>query len=60
MASGNLRFEKVNTFLKFYKRSKFIYLEIEVPNINLLHSRKKEGTPTFCDSMDGTGKQYTE
>ena len=20
------------------------------------HSRKKEGTPTFCDSMDGTGE----
>ena len=22
----------------------------------ILHSRKKEGTPTFCDSMDGSGE----
>ena len=24
----------------------------------ILHSRKKEGTPTFCHSMDGTGEYY--
>ena len=24
----------------------------------ILHSRKKEGTPTFSDSMDGTGEYY--
>ena len=26
----------------------------------ILHSRKKEGTPTLCDSMDGTGKHYAK
>ena len=25
-----------------------------------LHSRKKEGTPTLCDSMDGTGERYAK
>ena len=24
----------------------------------ILHSRKKEGAPTFCDSMDRTGEHY--
>ena len=24
------------------------------------HSRKKEGTPIFCDSMDGTGEYYAK
>ena len=24
------------------------------------HSRKKEGTPTFCNSMDGTGEYYAK
>ena len=24
----------------------------------ILHSREKEGAPTFCDSMDGTGEYY--
>ena len=26
----------------------------------ILHSRRKEGTPTLCDSMDGTAKHYTK
>ena len=26
----------------------------------ILCSRKKEGTPTLCDSMDGTGEYYAE
>ena len=26
----------------------------------ILCSRKKEGTPTFCDSMDGTGEYYAK
>ena len=26
----------------------------------ILHSRKKEGTPTFCGSMDGTGEHYAK
>ena len=26
----------------------------------ILHSRKEEGTPTFCDSMDGTGEYYAK
>ena len=26
----------------------------------ILYSRKKEGAPTLCDSMDGTGKQYAK
>ena len=26
----------------------------------ILHSRKKEGAPTFCDSMDGTGQHYAK
>ena len=26
----------------------------------ILCSRKKEGTPTFCDSMDGTGEHYAK
>ena len=26
----------------------------------ILHSRKKEGIPTFCDSMDGTGEHYAK
>ena len=26
----------------------------------ILHSRKKEGTPTLHDSMDGTGEQYAK
>ena len=24
----------------------------------ILHNRKKEGAPTLCDSMDGTGEHY--
>ena len=24
----------------------------------ILRSRKKEGAPTICDSMDGTGEHY--
>ena len=24
----------------------------------ILHSRKKEGAPTLCNSMDGTGEHY--
>ena len=24
----------------------------------ILHSRKEEGTPTLCNSMDGTGEYY--
>ena len=26
----------------------------------ILHRRKKEGTPTFCNSMDGTGEYYAK
>ena len=26
----------------------------------ILHSRKKEGTPTLCDSMSGSGKHYAK
>ena len=26
----------------------------------ILHSRKKEGIPTFCDSMDGTREYYAK
>ena len=26
----------------------------------ILHRRKKEGAPTFCNSMDGTGEPYTK
>ena len=26
----------------------------------ILLSRKKEGTPTLCDSMDGTGEHYAK
>ena len=26
----------------------------------ILCSRRKEGVPTFCDSMDGTGKHYAK
>ena len=26
----------------------------------ILCSRKKEGTPTLCDSMDGTGEHYAK
>ena len=26
----------------------------------ILHSRKKEGVPTFCDSMDGAGEHYAK
>ena len=26
----------------------------------ILHSRKKEGAPTFCDSMDGSGEHYAK
>ena len=26
----------------------------------ILHRRKKEGTPTFCDSMSGTGEYYAK
>ena len=26
----------------------------------ILCSRKKEGVPTLCDSMDGTGKHYAK
>ena len=25
-----------------------------------LHSRKKEGAPTLCGSMDGTGEHYAK
>ena len=25
-----------------------------------LHSREKEGAPTLCDSMDGTGEHYAK
>ena len=26
----------------------------------ILRSRKKEGAPTLCDSMDGTGEHYAK
>ena len=26
----------------------------------MLHSRKKEGAPTLCDSMDGNGEYYAK
>ena len=26
----------------------------------ILHSKKKEGTPTFCNRMDGTGEYYAK
>ena len=26
----------------------------------ILHGRKKEGAPTRCDSMDGTGEHYVK
>ena len=26
----------------------------------ILHGRKKEGIPAFCDSMDGTGGYYAK
>ena len=26
----------------------------------ILCSRKEEGTPTLCDSMDGTGEHYAK
>ena len=26
----------------------------------ILHSRKKEGAPTLCDNMDGTGEHYAK
>ena len=26
----------------------------------ILHNLKKEGTPTLCDSMDGTGEYYAK
>ena len=26
----------------------------------VLHSRKKEGTPTLCNNMDGTGEYYAK
>ena len=26
----------------------------------ILYSTKKEGTPTLCDSMDGTGEHYAK
>ena len=26
----------------------------------LLHSRKKKGAPTLCNSMDGTGEYYAK
>ena len=28
--------------------------------IEILHSRKREGAPTLCDSMDGTGEHYAK
>ena len=33
---------------------------IEHLHKGILHSRKKEGAPTFCDSMDGTGEHYAK
>ena len=26
----------------------------------ILHSRRKEGAPTFCNSMDGAGERYAK
>ena len=26
----------------------------------ILHSRKKEGAPTLCDALDGTGEHYAK
>ena len=26
----------------------------------ILNNRKKDGAPTLCDSMDGTGKRYAK
>ena len=34
-------------------------LWVHLPN-GILCSRKKEGAPTFCDSMDGTGEHYAK
>ena len=36
-----------------------IYLKLYIYN-GILYSRKKEGAPTLCDSMDGTGEHYAK
>ena len=45
-------------FLEWNCMSSLYILEIK-PN-GILHSRKKEGTPTLCDNMDGTGEHYVK
>ena len=45
-------------FLEWSRVSSLYILEIK-PN-GILHSRKKEGTPTLCDNMDGTGEHYVK
>ena len=53
------------TIAKFWKQPKcpsvneWIKKLIHLHN-GILHSRKKEGAPTFCDSMDGTGQHYAK
>ena len=48
---------------KFWKQPKCPSVKEWVKNLvylhnGILHSRKKEGDPTLCDHMDGTGEHY--
>ena len=50
------------TIAKCWKQPKCPPINKWIPKLHLhseiLHSRKEEGAPTLCDSMDGTGKHY--
>ena len=56
-----LRPKGLETFLKLYMIGSGIYQKTMVHLCNgILSSRKKEGIPTLCDSMDGSGGHYAK
>ena len=62
MKKRGLRAIKWNNKLTLYKCpsvDEWIKKLVHLHN-GILHSREKEGTPTFCDSMDGTGEYYAK
>ena len=49
-----------NSFKSDWEFIYFLNIRIFITFFHILHSRKKEGTPTLHDGMDGTGEHYAK
>ena len=48
------------TIAKCWKQPKCPSVNERINHIGILYNRKKEGTPAFCDNIDGTGEYYAK